>query len=257
MAEEKDEKIIPEEIKSILRSFYQPGFTAIIRKGGTVSYAKAAETPRKLPRFTVEQLDDAARRIVAGESKISVASSLGIGCYQTLNNWLRKRTEEPEIWARFPSAPVAAPLAPAPDPVVVPPAPSPGSVRAQVALCLRDTPDDYVINWVQTGLDASAACAWFASQGLATVVPERTLSYRMVKRLREAPVQTGFTFYVAPDTIQRMDWGDVCGALTQVKDGRMRSAAYGKRTVWKADQPHVWVFSPVLPPDGGTPHRPS
>lgn len=87
------------EAKAFLKQYYRSGYEALLLKNGTFSYRKVTGGPeRRPPRWSATQVDDMIARLVAGEKKISIARSYGIKVTGTLDNWIRKRKEEPERW---------------------------------------------------------------------------------------------------------------------------------------------------------------
>ena len=86
-----------------LQLLHRRGFTAHLRKDGTVFYTKCPAAPKKPPKFSRDQLlwaqaqlDGAAhsRDGTAGRT----AGRLGIKTTTTLRSWLKKLREQPELW---------------------------------------------------------------------------------------------------------------------------------------------------------------
>ena len=97
-SENGGDKVIPPGTTQaeFLKSLHRPGVQAFILKDGTVSYRDGR--PKKAPRFSRAQIAGAIARIDAGEERRAVYADLGMKSYHTLNDWIRKYRERPELW---------------------------------------------------------------------------------------------------------------------------------------------------------------
>lgn len=114
--EEEKTQVLP---KSLMKTLHRRGFETVIRSDGTITYRRCGVRPRKPPRYTAAQLDDAIVRLEKfNVKKIVLMRELGMKTNTTLNSWVKKRKEHPELWG---DPPVPAPPAvPAPVAPVVP-----------------------------------------------------------------------------------------------------------------------------------------
>ena len=115
----EEEKTIELPTQAQIKLLHRRGYMCVIRKDGSVNYTKCVLRPRKPPRYTAAQLDDAIVRLEKfNVKKIVLMRELGMKTNTTLNSWVKKRKEHPELWG---DPPVPAPPAvPAPVAPVVP-----------------------------------------------------------------------------------------------------------------------------------------
>jgi len=115
MAGEKQNSVpTPDQLKLLNRR----GFTAVLRKDGTVRYVPCDKAPKKPPRFSRAQLAWAQAQIDGSAHPRDgtvgrAATRLGIKETATLRLWLKKYHERPGLWDH-PQAPATpAPAEPA------------------------------------------------------------------------------------------------------------------------------------------------
>lgn len=85
--------------KALMKTLHRRGFETVIRSDGTITYRRCGVRPKKAPKYTAAQLDDAILRLEKfGEKKTVLMGELGIKAVVTLNSWIRKRKEHPELW---------------------------------------------------------------------------------------------------------------------------------------------------------------